>query len=180
MGEIVAVEADGFTVVCADGRFKVARVQPPTARRSSGEWANLPPIAQSSDPGMSVFTPIRPLAAAAKAHTPASQHAKPKSDIEIAQAAKMRPHPRYRARKARHRAGEPRALWPLQGQGLDRLHQVAADRPNGKLILVRRSRRRRQARARPRPRSASPTRSTTSARRRCCACASPRSAPASA
>jgi methionyl-tRNA formyltransferase len=28
MGEIVAVEADGFTVVCADGRFKVTRVQP--------------------------------------------------------------------------------------------------------------------------------------------------------
>src|ERR1700750_2352975 len=27
MGEIVAVEADGFTVVCADGSFKVARVQ---------------------------------------------------------------------------------------------------------------------------------------------------------
>jgi len=28
MGEIVAVEADGFTVVCADGRFKISRVQP--------------------------------------------------------------------------------------------------------------------------------------------------------
>ena len=28
LGEIVAVEADGFTVVCADGRFKVTRVQP--------------------------------------------------------------------------------------------------------------------------------------------------------
>ena len=27
MGEIVAVEGDGFTVVCADGRFKVTRVQ---------------------------------------------------------------------------------------------------------------------------------------------------------
>ena len=28
MGEIVAVEADSFTVVCADGRIKVTRVQP--------------------------------------------------------------------------------------------------------------------------------------------------------
>ena len=28
IGEIVAVDADGFTVVCADGRFKVTRVQP--------------------------------------------------------------------------------------------------------------------------------------------------------
>ncbi len=28
MGEIVAVEADGFTVVCADGRIKVLRVKP--------------------------------------------------------------------------------------------------------------------------------------------------------
>src|SRR5471030_1715025 len=28
LGEIVAVEADGFTVVCADGRFIVTRVQP--------------------------------------------------------------------------------------------------------------------------------------------------------
>ncbi len=27
MGEIAAVEADGFAVVCADGRFKVTRVQ---------------------------------------------------------------------------------------------------------------------------------------------------------
>ena len=31
MGEIVAIETDGFTVVCADGRFKVLRVQAPTA-----------------------------------------------------------------------------------------------------------------------------------------------------
>src|SRR4029078_7651895 len=28
LGEVVAVDADGFTVVCADGRFKVTRVQP--------------------------------------------------------------------------------------------------------------------------------------------------------
>ena len=29
MGEVVDVEVDGFTVVCADGRIKVMRVQPP-------------------------------------------------------------------------------------------------------------------------------------------------------
>ncbi|MGC1639140.1 MAG: methionyl-tRNA formyltransferase, partial [Pseudolabrys sp.] len=28
LGEVVVVDADGFTVVCADGRFKVTRVQP--------------------------------------------------------------------------------------------------------------------------------------------------------
>ena len=40
LGEIVAVEADGFTVVCADGRMKVTRVQPPEAKKiDAGEWA---------------------------------------------------------------------------------------------------------------------------------------------
>ena len=40
VGEIVAVEADGFTVVCADGRFKVTRVQPDGAKKiDAGEWA---------------------------------------------------------------------------------------------------------------------------------------------
>jgi methionyl-tRNA formyltransferase len=39
-GEIVAVEADGFTVVCADGRFKVTRVQPADGKKiEAGEWA---------------------------------------------------------------------------------------------------------------------------------------------
>ena len=33
LGEIVAVEADGFSVVCADGRFKVTRVQPDGAKK---------------------------------------------------------------------------------------------------------------------------------------------------
>jgi methionyl-tRNA formyltransferase len=28
LGEVVVVDADGFTVVCADGRFKITRVQP--------------------------------------------------------------------------------------------------------------------------------------------------------
>src|SRR6202048_1834796 len=40
LGEIVAVEADGFTVVCADGRFKVTRVQPTDGKKiEAGEWA---------------------------------------------------------------------------------------------------------------------------------------------
>src|SRR6186997_76884 len=39
-GEVAAVEADGFTVVCADGRFKVTRVQPPDGKKvEAGEWA---------------------------------------------------------------------------------------------------------------------------------------------
>ena len=34
------MEADGFTVVCADGRFKVTRVQPPDGKKvEAGEWA---------------------------------------------------------------------------------------------------------------------------------------------
>jgi methionyl-tRNA formyltransferase len=40
LGEIVAVEADSFTVVCADGRFKVSRVQPADGKKiEAGEWA---------------------------------------------------------------------------------------------------------------------------------------------
>jgi methionyl-tRNA formyltransferase len=41
LGEIVAVAADGFTVVCADGRFKVSRVQPADGKKlEAGAWAN--------------------------------------------------------------------------------------------------------------------------------------------
>jgi methionyl-tRNA formyltransferase len=39
MGEIVAVEADSFTVVCADGRFKVLRVQADGPKLAAGEFA---------------------------------------------------------------------------------------------------------------------------------------------
>jgi len=40
MGEIVAVEAGGITVVCADGRFKVTRVQPADGKKvEAAEWA---------------------------------------------------------------------------------------------------------------------------------------------
>ena len=40
MGEIVDIEGDGFSVVCADGRFKVTRVQPADGPKvAAGEWA---------------------------------------------------------------------------------------------------------------------------------------------
>jgi methionyl-tRNA formyltransferase len=46
LGEIVAVEGDGFTVVCADGRFKVTRVQPADGKKiDAGEWAKSASIA---------------------------------------------------------------------------------------------------------------------------------------
>jgi methionyl-tRNA formyltransferase len=45
MGEIVAVEADGFTVVCADGRFKVLRVQADGPKLAAGEWAKAAALA---------------------------------------------------------------------------------------------------------------------------------------
>ena len=46
LGEVVVIEDDGITVVCADGRFKVTRVQPAEGKKmNAGEWAksvNLP------------------------------------------------------------------------------------------------------------------------------------------
>jgi methionyl-tRNA formyltransferase len=40
MGEVVEVAADGFTVVCADGRIKVTRVQPADGPKvAAGEFA---------------------------------------------------------------------------------------------------------------------------------------------
>jgi methionyl-tRNA formyltransferase len=39
LGEIVAVDADSFTVVCADGRFKVTRVQADGPKVGAGEFA---------------------------------------------------------------------------------------------------------------------------------------------
>ncbi|MGA8649242.1 MAG: methionyl-tRNA formyltransferase [Xanthobacteraceae bacterium] len=50
IGEIVAIDADGVTVVCADGRFKITRVQPADGKKiDAGEWAksaNLQPKAR--------------------------------------------------------------------------------------------------------------------------------------
>ena len=40
LGEIAVVDGDGVTVVCADGRFKVTRVQPADGGKvAAGEWA---------------------------------------------------------------------------------------------------------------------------------------------
>ena len=75
-------------------------------------------------------------AAAAKAQPHASQHAKPKSDIEIAQAARMRPILEI----AREKLGiAPENLEPYGHYkakvSLDYIKRLQ-DRPNGKLILV--------------------------------------------
>jgi methionyl-tRNA formyltransferase len=49
MGEIVAVEADGFTVVCADGRIKVLRVKPTDGSKvGAGEYASAAKLAASA------------------------------------------------------------------------------------------------------------------------------------
>ena len=49
LGEIVAVEPDGITVVCADGRFKVTRVQPADGKKiEAGEWAKSAGVAQGA------------------------------------------------------------------------------------------------------------------------------------
>jgi methionyl-tRNA formyltransferase len=46
MGEIVAVDAAGVTVVCADGRFKITRVQPADGRKiEAGAWAETANVA---------------------------------------------------------------------------------------------------------------------------------------
>jgi methionyl-tRNA formyltransferase len=49
LGEIVAAEADGFTVVCADGRFKIICVQPAHVRTftkiNAGEFAVISKLA---------------------------------------------------------------------------------------------------------------------------------------
>ena len=40
VGEVVAIDEESFTVVCADGRFKVTRVQPADGKKiGAGEWA---------------------------------------------------------------------------------------------------------------------------------------------
>jgi len=77
-----------------------------------------------------------PTATAAKAPAIAAQHAKPKSDIEIAQAAKMRPIIDI----AREKLGiAPESLEPYGHYkakiSLDYI-KTLKDRPNGKLILV--------------------------------------------
>ncbi|MGA7387626.1 MAG: methionyl-tRNA formyltransferase [Pseudolabrys sp.] len=46
MGEVIAVDADSFTVVCADGRFKVTRVQPADGKKiDAGEFISTAKLA---------------------------------------------------------------------------------------------------------------------------------------
>jgi methionyl-tRNA formyltransferase len=46
LGEVVAVDSDSFTVVCADGRFKVTRVKPADGPKvGAGEFANTTKLA---------------------------------------------------------------------------------------------------------------------------------------
>jgi formate--tetrahydrofolate ligase len=92
---------------------------------------------------------------------PASQHSSPKTDIAIAQEAKMRPI----LEVAKEKLGiAPENLDPYGHYkakvSMSYIKSLSAKK-NGKLILV--------------SAWASPTRSATSARRRCSACASPRS-----
>ena len=96
---------------------------------------------------------------------PASQHQSPKSDIDIAQAAKMRPIMDI----ARDKLGiAPEHLNPYGHYkakvSMDYIKSLK-DKKNGKLILVT-AITPTPAGERPPPRSASPTRSTISVRRR--------------
>ncbi len=118
-GEIVAVEADGFTVVCPDGRIKVTRVKPADGPKvGAGEFgaaARASPSARgwserhdalilrasagarSSEGNDSFERPHRALrkgemnSEERKYSMPASQHTNPKTDIQIAQEARKRP-----------------------------------------------------------------------------------------
>ena len=69
MGEIVAVDADGFTVVCADGRFKVTRVQADGPKIDGRRIRRQ----RQAQPRYEVFM-IASSATAAKAPAVASQH----------------------------------------------------------------------------------------------------------
>jgi len=43
------LDADGFTVACADGRFKVTRVQPADGKKiEAGEWATSANVAKGA------------------------------------------------------------------------------------------------------------------------------------
>ena len=56
---------------------------------------------------------------------PASQHQNPEVRHRNFAGRQEAADPRHRQGEARHRGGKPRSLWPLQGQGVDGLRQVA-------------------------------------------------------
>ena len=146
LGEIVAVEADGFTVVCADGRFKVTRVQPDGGKKiDAARIATEPPTlaaGRSSRCIASLQATILQIAGSAalalqrKTPMPASQHQNPKSDIEISQAATKRPIMDI----AKEKLGiAPENLEPYGHYkakvSMDYIKSLQG-KPNGKLILV--------------------------------------------
>ena len=141
MGEIVAVEADGFTVVCADGRFKVTRVQPADGKKiEAGEWAKSANLKtghrEGGDPvitGRTISDHTRKIW-----NTPHARLAASIAEVRHRnlpgrhQAA----HPRHRQGKARHRAGEPRPYGHYKAKvSMDYIKSLK-DKKNGKLILV--------------------------------------------
>ena len=49
LGEVVVVEDGGITVVCADGRFKITRVQPADGKKiDAAEWAKSANLAKGA------------------------------------------------------------------------------------------------------------------------------------
>ena len=141
LGEIVAVEADGFTVVCADGRFKVTRVQPADGKKiDAGEWAKSAKIAAkqcSPDPPHFLHTAL-PFRFSFGGIAPHARLATSESQVRHRNLAdrEKAADPRRRQGEARYRPGQSRALRPLQGQGIDGLHRSAQGQKDGKLILV--------------------------------------------
>ena len=110
LGEIVAVDADGFTVVCADGRFKVTRVQPRRRQEDRGrrmgqdgqrddrrhlrQGLTAAPAAEIANPDLQIVSSrVDPRLAGTtpRARSRESHAMAVKSDIEIAREAKMKP-----------------------------------------------------------------------------------------
>ena len=139
-------------MVCADGRFKVTRVQPADGKKiEAGEWAKISQPRRSSEVrvNFAVMAPSKPIVTGRIAGPfhfrfdsttdrtmPASQHQSPKSDIEISQAAKKRPI----LDVAREQLGiAPENLEPYghykAKMSMDFVKSLQS-KPNGKLILV--------------------------------------------
>ena len=151
LGEVVAVDDDSITVVCADGRFKVTRVQADGPKVGAGEWAaaarskRLRASRDFSFVSHSVIPIRKPGSRVAprsmtrfldRSNMPASQHQNPKSDIEIAQAAKPRPIVEVAKEKLGIAAEnlEPYGHYKAK-VSLDYIKSLK-DKPDGKLILV--------------------------------------------
>jgi hypothetical protein len=135
LGEIVAVEADGFTVVCADGRFKVTRVQPADGKKiepaNGRKSANVAKAAHdshliSASPDQT-RNPADARLASTRSRSPTSkslQAAKKRPIMDIAKEKlgiapeNLEPYGHYKAKVS-----------------MDYIKSLK-DKPNGKLILV--------------------------------------------